>query len=382
MSAPPCVPRAGIHVDAGQCHLLRAILPGPEGPAPHYARWRECVDFEDLDSGSFRLLPMLFRSLEGCGRRDDLFERIKGVYRYTLFKNSLIRAHFRRTATALHEAGVGLMALKGGAMLLRYYPDCGVRPMNDIDILVRRRDARAAMGVLRGQGWSCSYAMAPERALGVYNSLPFAADRGFELDLHWRIMTEYGGRMEEGELWDAAVAVEDDGVPVRILSPEDQVMHACAHGVKWNVLPPIRWIPDLAAILRTDGRVMDWDRLARAAARRNLTTAVRACLEFLRDNFGLAGLDEPLRELARTSVPRREAALFRLRTSPPRRKALRDRLAKEWMFYSAVADAPDALTRLLRFPLYVRHKTGLDSHGEFARHVLRELTAFLSGRRP
>lgn len=127
---------------------------------------------------------------------------------------------------------------------------------------------------------------------------------------------------------------------------------------------------------------MDWDRLARAAARRNLTTAVRTCLEFLRDNFGLAGLDDPLRELARTRVPRREAALFRLRTSPPRRKSFRDRLVKEWMFYSTVADAPDALTRLLRFPLYVRHRTGLDSHAEFARHVLRELAACLPGRRP
>ena len=56
------------------------------------------------------------------------------------------------------------------------------------------------------------------------------SDQGFEMDLHRRIMTEYGGRVDQTQLWKSSLLVERRGVPVRILGPEDQIMHTCAHG--------------------------------------------------------------------------------------------------------------------------------------------------------
>ena len=61
-------PQQGIHVDESQFLLLKAIIPDESGPLPHYAHWRDSIDFDNLDGGSFRLLPMLYKRLEGLCR--------------------------------------------------------------------------------------------------------------------------------------------------------------------------------------------------------------------------------------------------------------------------------------------------------------------------
>ena len=241
-------PQQGIHVDESQFLLLKAIIPDESGPLPHYARWRESIDFDNLDGGSFRLLPMLYKRLEGLAERDELFGRIKGVYRYTLFTNRPV--------------------------LSRYYDDIGLRAMNDIDIMLEGGSIGPCLDILHAQGWRSSLPIGMDRALKLYNSAPMLSDQGFELDLHRRIMTEYGGRVDQAQLWKSSLLVERRGVPVRILGPEDQIMHTCAHGVKWNALPPIRWIPDLMAVLEKERSDVDWDLVAFRARERHLTTAL------------------------------------------------------------------------------------------------------------
>lgn len=351
-------PQQGIHVDESQFLLLKAIIPDESGPLPHYARWRESIDFDNLDGGSFRLLPMLYKRLEGLAERDELFGRIKGVYRYTLFKNSLVMSRFDAICRAMTRAGSRVMLLKGGALLLRYYDDIGLRAMNDIDIMLEGGSIGPCLDTLHAQGWRSSLPIGMDRALELYNSAPMLSDQGFELDLHRRIMTEYGGRVDQAQLWKSSLLVERRGVPVRILGPEDQIMHTCAHGVKWNALPPIRWIPDLMAVLEKERSDVDWDLVAFRARERHLTTALMTCLRYVSEHFGARGLGEPLRTLSRNPVTPREVRRFLFFTSPPRRRTLINRVRKQWMLYNSVAHEDSGLAKVSRFPLFLLHKSG------------------------
>lgn len=349
----------GIHVDERQFLLLKTLYPDGFGGPAYYRLWREAAPFDDLDGGSFRLVPMLWKRLEQYAGRDELFDRIKGIYRYTLFKNSLTLSRFRPVARALHEAGVPVMLLKGAALLLRYHVDLGARPMNDVDVLLHKDDVERAMRILRGLGWKCAEDVGLERALGVYNSIPLTGGQGFEIDLHWRIMTEYGGKVSMRELWDASREVDFQGTPVRVLSPEDQIMHTCAHGVKWNTLPPIRWIPDLMTIIEDDRALIDWDRLLLRTRERNLTAAVGACLRFVHANFGADVPPSMLDGLAATRIPRQEVERFVFRASPPRPDSLRGRVAKEWMLYDSRVETRNRFKKALYFPVYLRDKFGM-----------------------
>jgi hypothetical protein len=361
----------GIHVDDRQFLLLKALYPDRSGSPEYYRLWREAACFDDLDGGSFRLVPMLWKRLAQHAERDELFDRIKGIYRYTLYKNSLTLSRFRTVARALHDAGVRLMLLKGAALLLRYHVDLGARPMNDVDVLLEKGDVERAMRVLRDLGWKCAEDIGVGRALSVYNSIPLTGGQGFEIDLHWRIMTEFGGKVSMRELWDASQDVDFQGTPVRVLSPEDQIMHTCAHGVKWNTLPPIRWIPDLMTIIEADRALIDWDRLLLRTRERNLTAAVRACLRFVHANFAADVPSFMLDGLAATRVSRKEVDRFLFRASPPRPDSLRGRVAKEWMLYDSRVETRNRFRKALYFPVYLRDKFGLRRIVQSIGHLLK-----------
>ena len=51
-------------------------------------------------------------------------------------------------------------------------------------------------------------------------------------------------------------------MPVFTLDPTDQLFHTCAHGVKWEPVPSLRWIVDAAMILKDP---IGHDRLGPAA---------------------------------------------------------------------------------------------------------------------
>ncbi|HEY4079252.1 MAG TPA: nucleotidyltransferase family protein [Burkholderiaceae bacterium] len=65
-----------------------------------------------------------------------------------LLRQQRVEALLARTHTAAEQAGLGLLALKGSALLgLKLY-EAGERPMSDIDLLVREEDFEAAAGLL------------------------------------------------------------------------------------------------------------------------------------------------------------------------------------------------------------------------------------------
>ena len=133
---PPKIP--SINLTESQRLLLAALAAVPGDVRPLYEQWAAATSFDNLDGGSYRLMPMLYKKLVPLGINDDvLYEKIKGIYRYTLYKNSLALAGLHEILRALSEAGVPVMLLKGGAMILKYYPDRGMRPMNDIDLRTR-----------------------------------------------------------------------------------------------------------------------------------------------------------------------------------------------------------------------------------------------------
>ncbi|HSR18731.1 MAG TPA: hypothetical protein VLM39_11630, partial [Ignavibacteriaceae bacterium] len=70
--------------------LLKASL--FEGDKFIYAweKWKSCVNFEQIDPGSYRLLPLLYQNLVKHEIKDPLTERLKGIYRRTWFENQIL----------------------------------------------------------------------------------------------------------------------------------------------------------------------------------------------------------------------------------------------------------------------------------------------------
>jgi hypothetical protein len=350
----------GFYVDANQVLLLKMLFSSNDEVLAHYQKWSEAVPFDSLDGGSFRLMPMLYKKLAPYGLRDERYEKIKGIYRYTLYKNNIILSGFHKIVQALHGAGIRMILLKGGALIIKYYSDLAVRPMNDIDILIEKHNVKKAMDILCELGWQYSLRIDIDQALRIYPSVTFLSRHGFELDLHWNIMNEYSEKHFVAELWRDASQAEYKDVPIYLLAAEDQVMHNCAHGVKWDALPTIRWIPDVLAILNAEPE-LSWTALARKCSERKLTMAVRSCLKYLKLNFNAPIPSDALDLLFAQTVSDEEKKMYAAYTAP---LTFGNRIIRQWKLYKNIYQSRPWPAKILFFPAFLKEKSGIVKYSD------------------
>ena len=103
-----------------------------------------------------------------------------------------------RSVSPTQQGGIETMLLKGAALLILFYKDAGLRPMTDVDLLVRRDQANRAIQLLTSLGWKSKYS-SPEALIPFEQAGEFRNGDNQSLDLHWCLMWE--GRQELGRRW-------------------------------------------------------------------------------------------------------------------------------------------------------------------------------------
>ena len=286
--------------------MLHAALDEPRAAAAAWKSWRAAAELDDVDHGSTRLLPLVYRNLGPDAFDAEVAGRLKGLYRHAWGQNQLL---FRRAAEAiraLEAAGIETLVTKGVSLALLAYGDVGARPMDDADVLVPLDRTREAIEVLVAAGWRAGHDD-PLAWTQVHHSLGFAGPAGGDVDLHWFSLWQPA---RDDELWRASVPMEVGGVTTRAPCPADQLLLACVHGTPWSPLPPFRWIADAVVTVRAAGEGLDWDRVGEEAERRELTVATGAALAYLRDEFDLTVPRRLSDHLAAAPASRHERAAF------------------------------------------------------------------------
>ena len=117
--------------------------------------WRARVGLASIDTGSQRLLPLLWDNLrrQGVDLDDPDIRPLLRSYRLTLTINRLLFQEISRQLRALHGAGFPTMLLKGAALTVHYYKDYGLRPMGDFDVLIPTARTEDVLRFLQTNGW-------------------------------------------------------------------------------------------------------------------------------------------------------------------------------------------------------------------------------------
>jgi hypothetical protein len=178
---------------------------------------------------------------------------------------------------ALGDRGIAVVVLKGAALAHTVYETPALRPIGDIDILVHPADAAAAREILDRLGWR-PFRHVAEQDLLLCHGLGLHRGHG-AIDLHWYLLPECCWPSADRALWTRTADLRLSGVRAQVLSPADQVLHACAHGLRWSPVDGGYWVADVSRIVQNRG--IDWDEMIRESRRRDLAFQIHGSLSFV-----------------------------------------------------------------------------------------------------
>ena len=357
---------AGCWPTQAQELMLRAALLRGEPALEAWNEWRQTVNLDAIDYGSHRMVPQLYRNLQRHGVKDPVMERLKGVYRYYLYKNEILMHRLGALLTAFKEAGIETMVLKGAALIPLYYRESGLRPMLDADVLVHAHQAAQAMDLLMSLRWKPRYPhpqmrfARPQMRIPVIHSTPFEDDDGRQVDLHWHLFWECFHAGDDDDYWKQAIPIEIRGVQTLALNPAAQLLHTCWHGARWNEVPPIRWVADAMSILDASAAEIDWTSLLKKAERHRIVLPVRDSLEYLKKKFDAPVPDTLLKSMAAVRISETERENYELILNPMTPPTTAKILRMLYYDYRWLSSSTSSRIKLLAFAKYLQAKWYID----------------------
>lgn len=228
--------------------------------------------------------------------------------------------------------GIDVILLKGAALVERIYGNIALRPMVDVDLLVRREHVRPALASLQAAGYQSSGAeIRPDTALDFENELLLWKQDRVEwvTELHWSLFDSpyYQHRLPEATLWASAVEFQMDDQPARVLSPELELLHLCGHLTLHHRGQGLLWWNDIAEVIHADSPRLNWDKLLQQAAELDLVLPLQHILPEVARGWRAPVPPEALDRLAALTPSREEAQVFDSLTAghrPPARRLLAD----------------------------------------------------------
>ena len=201
------------------------------------------------------------------GMPEELREQLPMGEQLHAFRAGMMEARLRRLSLAFQSAGIAFLPLKGAALASTLYRGFQDRPMGDLDLLVTRDQAREAVEVALGSGWTPVEGIPGDVFYGGHQHLPPLRDdktMGIGLDLHMHILPSHAPfTLPVEAIWNSAVPAREvaaetpEGNPnppaIQVPSPAVMLLHACIHFAWSHTLAAGGWkmLRDVTLLLRS-----------------------------------------------------------------------------------------------------------------------------------
>jgi hypothetical protein len=196
-------------------------------------------------SGSIGLLSRRLRATSGASLWAES-DPILACYRDQVVRAARIELKAAATITALRKVGIETTLIKGWSVARRY-PEPGLRPYADVDLIVAPRDVVKAREVID--------TLHLDYPIDLHAAFPHADDR------------------DEGEMLRRRTTETLRGVPVQILGDEDLLrllcLHLMGHGA-WRTI----WLCDIVVLFESRAATFDWDYFLSGSRRQTETLLI------------------------------------------------------------------------------------------------------------
>jgi len=289
--------------------ILALSLPGggARGDAALSALARGALDWPRIVADADRLgaLALLGAALSAAGVEPpvEATRACRGALVQGTLRDLIAGRILGEILRALRDRGVDAFVLKGSPLGHELYDNPGLRPLGDIDLLVRRRDRETAIDALATAGYRLPLGSLPLRFFLRHHfhvTLVRPGAEGLPIELHWATQPVFSlSRIPEDQFWARPRAVACGAGMVGVPGREETFLYLAQHLVRHllvfddetacdpvaALLEPTRrgrlaWIADLVLLcVRPPG--LEWDLVDRKAAEWGLARDLAGVRRFL-----------------------------------------------------------------------------------------------------
>ena len=209
------------------------------------------------------ILPLVYRRLKALEQNPapaaEMAE-FRNLYLANAGANLAKELKLLKLLDLLSDNGIEAAVFKGPVLALQAYGDPSHRQYNDLDILIRRRDFRAAYSRLTAAGYAPQFPIDDKRENWLIRSnieLKFVGQDNVPVELHWEIC-ERSGYFGIGTdaVWENLDTVNLHGSRIRVPAPEDTLIMLWLHGFRhhWDNLKLVADLIRMSGVCRQRGR--------------------------------------------------------------------------------------------------------------------------------
>ncbi len=294
----------------------------PELSRAHKQHLQMLVSHNQLDWGYLvkvsrrhGLDSLLYHHLSGCEWNHDeipagILERLRQHYYATACQNTLRLQEAGRVLNALRKEEIPVIALKGLALAEPLYQNIALRPMIDIDVMIRPADYRRLTALLEQLGYICHKSAVQRLAWERFGcNLEFSRASGGCVDLHWDLSTYERLKgvvaLDADDFWQWSGVQTIAGCPVGVLCPEHLLLYQAFDAGFIHGFDRLLGGCDVLAVLEAFATALDWDMTLASARAAGLKSVLYAVLFWARRLWAAPVPEEVLRALRPASRFRR-----------------------------------------------------------------------------
>jgi hypothetical protein len=236
---------------------------------------REGLGWDYIVEASIRhgVSPLFYHGLNQLGQTVELdrlvpssaMKKLQELYLGNQVRNRRLYRVIGDIFNAFEQAGIQAMGLKDVQLTREVYPDIGLRPMGDIDILIHAEDYGKVATCMTGLGFG------PLPDPNILYTLKYAWGHHFRrpddnvwVDVQWNVLQKEWDAYHEGNfdfeidrMWRGANLMTIDDCRILVPKPEDMLFHLCLH-LEGHGYAELILFCDIVEMLRYYERQLDW----------------------------------------------------------------------------------------------------------------------------
>lgn len=232
---------------------------------------------------------LIYKALNQSGGMKSKFPHhiqsyVRDFYYAVSGRNISLLQSLENIAIYFKKENIEAIVFKGLMLAHAIYKDIGLRPMGDIDLLIRREDIATADRALRRHGFSPEFEIEDFEGVmaGQYrNSVVYrSADSvPVSVHIHWHIVNFFPfhksvlQKIDMDLVWEESEPIRLDNAYMRTFSLHHHIIYLCMHALNHSFHPLVR-LSDINEVLRLKGDQIVWDKLINDALAFNLSKCV------------------------------------------------------------------------------------------------------------